>query len=123
MNPASPRQEDSLKRLCNRIILEHPEAICMALIELDCGCIHVCGVSVTGIPVGRMETFSGLFDKNSDQSPVCIRCAGAAGGSMMDRIIHRALIWPGDEHEKPDKDLRNLIGRAVFGRDYQEPEI
>jgi len=120
MNPDSSGKMNKLKQVCNRIILEHPQAICMALLELDCGCINVCGVSVTGKSVGRMEAFSSIPKEKSGRSPICIRCAGA-GAPMMERITHRALIWPGADNEMPDLELRNLIGREVFGPDYTEP--
>ena len=93
--------------------------MCMALIELDCGCVHICAVSVSGQPVGRMRTYSGTLEDNGDDGPICIRCAGA-GGPVMDRIVRRELVWPGEEVEKPNRELRDLIGQAVFGDDFQE---
>ena len=41
----------ALKEICNRIAMKNPAAIGMATIELDCGCINVCGVSFQGEPV------------------------------------------------------------------------
>jgi len=121
MNQDISQRKNALKQLCNGIVLKHPEAMCMALIELDCGCVNICGVSVSGQPAGRMRAYSGTLEDNSGDGPICIKCAGA-GGPMVDRIVHRELIWPGEEIEKPDRELRNLIGREVFGADYKEPE-
>jgi len=92
----------------------------MALIQLDCGCIHVSGVSFTGAPVGIMENYTQDL-RPDDTGPVCIRCAGA-GGPLSDRIVKKELIWPGKESERPDVELRELIGREVFGPDYREPD-
>ena len=119
--PDNDSKKHALKQLCHGIVMAHPEAICMALIELDCGCINVCGVSVSGEPVGGMASFSGRPAASDGSRPICIQCAGA-GAPMMERIVHQALVWPGDATEKPDVELRNLIGRAVFGPDYAEPK-
>lgn len=116
----SERQK-ALKKRCNEIIMSHQEAICMAVIELDCGCTNVCGVSFTGAPVGPVETLSGSWWEEEDDPPVCIQCAGA-GKPLKDRIVRQGLIWPGDENEVPDIELRNLIGREVFGPDYSESD-
>ena len=121
MDPQGYRQNPTLKKLCHRIIMDHPEAICMAMIVLDCGCLNLCGVSVAGQPAGPMISHCGPPDQDPGNSPVCIQCAGA-GGPIMDRIVHRTLIWPGDDTEMPDAALRNLIGREVFGAHYEEPD-
>jgi hypothetical protein len=39
---------------------------------------------------------------------------------ISDRIVKQRMIWPGDVHEQPDRDLRLFIGRKVFGEDYFE---
>ena len=110
----------ALKELCNSIVLQFPDAMCMAVIELDCGCVNACGVSVSGRPVGRLKTYTGAFEDRSG-GPICIKCAGT-DSPIKDRIVHRELVWPGDDREKPDRELRNLIGREVFGPAYEEPE-
>jgi len=120
MDFQNPDHQQKVKEICNRIVLGHREAICIALIELDCGCIHVSGVSFTGAPVSVMESYDRDLE-SSGEGPVCIRCAGA-GGPIMDRITTRKLIWPGNESEMPDEELRGLIGREVFGPDYTEQD-
>ena len=121
MDPDQAQRDHSLRRLCNGIIIDQPQAICMAVIELDCGCFNVCGVSVSGQPVGRVSSISGPLEVDGSARPVCITCAGA-GGPMMGRIVGRELIWPGGADERPDRALREWLAHEVFGPDFHEPQ-
>ena len=121
MKSEDSRRKEALKQICHRIVMTHPEAICTAVIELDCGCIHACGVSAAGQPAGPLESHTRTLEYESGQGPICMVCAGS-GKSIAERTVHRTLIWPGDESEKPDIDLRNLIGREVFGPRYEETD-
>lgn len=120
-NLEETRRRQALKQICHRMVMTHPEAICMAVIELDCGCLHMCGTSAIGQPVGALESYTRTLEFESGRGPVCMACARAAG-KLRGRIIGRHLVWPGDEDEKPDVELRNLIGREVFGPTYEEPD-
>ena len=110
---------DALKSICNRLVLKHPDAVGMAVIELDCGCADICGVSIRGEPVGSIKTIALGSETGLEQSPICSRCL-ASKGSVSDRIVNRRIIWPGSEDERPDENLRRFIGRTVFGQDYLE---
>lgn len=110
---------DALKKLCNRLVLKHPQAVGMAAIELDCGCVDICGVSIRGEPVGPISTIALGAQAGQQQSPVCSRCL-AEKGRVSGRIVRRRIIWPGSADERPDERLRRFIGSAVFGEDYTE---
>ena len=110
---------DALKHICNRLVLKHPDAVGMAVIELDCGCIDICGVSIRGEPVGSIKTISGDLRTGDQQSPICDRCL-ASKGRIAGRVVDRRIVWPGNEAERPDRDLRIFIGRRVFGDEYIE---
>jgi hypothetical protein len=110
---------DALKGICNRLVVKHPDAICMAVIELDCGCVDICGVSIRGEPVGSIKTIALGSETGQEQGPICSRCL-ASKGSVSDRIVNRQIVWPGSDDERPDENLRRLIGRTVFGQDYSE---
>ena len=112
---------NKLKSLCHQIMINYPEAIGMAVLELDCGCINVCGVSAWGDPVGVIQTISGQPPGEHKKSPVCLTCYKEKG-KFMHRVVYRGMMWPGDKTEKPERELRLLIGRKVFGPDYTEPE-
>ena len=105
-----------LKAFCEDFILQHPEAMGIAYMELDCGCINQCGVSGKGDPVGEMRAISGYSDK---EDTVCLKCYR---DQKIDwgRVIEKGLIWPGEESEIPDKTIRVAIGKKVFGSDYLE---
>ena len=120
MNPEIYQRHPAIKQLCQRMIMDHPDAICMAMIVLDCGCVNVCGVSAVGRPVGPVTAYARPGESEIGKGPICLQCAGA-GAPVMQRIVHRTLVWPGDDAELPDRELRNLIGREVFGNDYKEP--
>ncbi|UCF90238.1 MAG: hypothetical protein JSW39_18325 [Desulfobacterales bacterium] len=110
---------EALKALCNRIALEYPEAIGMALIELNCGCIKACGVSAKGDPIGPLQTISSRG--NDSYAPVCFKCRQDEG-KFMERVVQRGLMWPGAAGERPDRSLRVSIGRKVFGAGFIELE-
>ena len=110
---------EALKNVCNRLVMKHPDAIGMAMIELDCGCVNICGVSIRGEPVGPVSTIVTGSESGDTTSPVCSRCL-ASKGRISDRIVKQRMIWPGDVHEQPDRNLRLFIGRKVFGEDYFE---
>ena len=58
----------ALKEICNRIVMKNPDAIGMATIELDCGCINVCGVSVNGEPLGSILGIPAHQETEDDNS-------------------------------------------------------
>ena len=110
---------DALKGICNRLVLKHPDAIGMAVIELDCGCVDICGVSIRGEPVGSIKTIALGMQAGQERDPICSRCL-AEKGRVSGRIVGRRIIWPGSDAERPDANLRRLIGSVVFGEDYRE---
>ena len=109
----------ALKQMCNKIAMEQPEAIGMAFIELDCGCINVCGVSVKGDSVGTLQTIPGPFIEDDQSQPICLTCYKDKSIDI-GRVINQGIMWPGDESEKPQRQLRQFIGQSVFGPDYSE---
>ena len=110
---------EALKSICNRLVMKHPEAIGMAMIELDCGCINICGVSIRGEPVGSIKTIVARAGSGDTKSLICRRCL-ASKGRISERIVNQRMIWPGDADELPERDLRIFIGRKVFGHHYIE---
>ncbi|KPJ76470.1 MAG: hypothetical protein AMJ54_11615 [Deltaproteobacteria bacterium SG8_13] len=110
---------DALKGICNRLVVKHPDAVGMAVIELDCGCVDICGVSIRGEPVGSIKTIALGADARQQQSPICSRCL-ASKERVSERVVNRRIIWPGSEEERPDVNLRRFIGRVVFGENWTE---
>jgi hypothetical protein len=108
-----------LKNICNRLVMKHPDAVGMAMVELDCGCVNICGVSIRGEPVGSINTIVTGLEGGDAKSPVCSRCL-ASKGRISGRVVAERMIWPGGVNELPDRDLRLYIGRHVFGQDYLE---
>ena len=74
MEEYTEQKRSELKSQCNRIVLEYPEAMGIAVLELDCGCLNICGVVVVGDPVGPMKTISARFDGKDGKTPVCLSC-------------------------------------------------
>jgi hypothetical protein len=111
-------RKEKLREICNTMVMDQPDAIGMAFIELNCGCIHYCGVSFKGEPVGRMKTITGRAE---EKKPVCLTCYREKNINPR-RVIKRGVVWPGDDSELPDRDLRIFIGQTVFGADYNEPD-
>ena len=111
--------DDALKGICDRLVLKHPEAVGMAVIELDCGCVDICGVSIRGEPVGSVKSIAPGSSAGRGQSPICSRCL-ASRGRVSGRIVNRKIVWPGSDEELPEPALRRFIGTAVFGENYKE---
>jgi hypothetical protein len=104
---------------CQTIFIEQPEAIGIAFKFLDCGCALLCGVSAQGDPLGELMHVSGQSAKKGKKPPICFTCKKDSG---LERVIWEGIHWPGDESELPDKELRLVIGRNVFGPGYIEPD-
>lgn len=114
-------RDEKLKDICNTIVMERPEAVGIAYIELDCGCIHFSGVSFNGDPIGKMQTLSGPPDDDTEESPICLQCYREKTLNTV-RVTKKGLIWPGDAAEMPERDLRIFIGQTVFGPEYDESD-
>lgn len=114
-------RDEKLKDICNTLVMDQPDAVGIAYIELDCGCIHFCGVSFNGHPVGKMQTLSGTSEDDAEAPPICLQCYREKKLDMM-RVIKKRLVWPGEASEMPEKDLRIFIGQTVFGPDYDESD-
>ena len=104
---------------CQEILIEHLDAIGVAYKVLDCGCSLLCGVSAQGEPLGELLHLSGQPAKKGRRPPICLKCKIDNG---LKRVVWEGIYWPGDEKEKPDKELRLMIGRRVFGAGYFEPD-
>lgn len=109
---------DEFEAACLQVILEEPEAIGVAYKGLDCGCALVCGVSVKGHPQGTMRYVSGQPIPKVGQRAVCLKCKKDTG--LGERVVRVGIYWPGADHERPDRELRNRIGETVFGGSYKE---
>ena len=112
-------KSNHFEKVCHRILGEHPEAIGVAYKVLDCGCSLLCGVSAQGIAVGELRHTSGQPARKGIKPPICLKCKLDNG---LKRVVWEGLFWPGDDTEKPDKELRISIGREVFGPGYFEAD-
>ncbi|MGD8242581.1 MAG: hypothetical protein PVF59_07150 [Desulfobacterales bacterium] len=109
---------NDFEAFCMEIIKAYPEAIGVAYKGLDCGCALVCGVSAGSQPLGPLRYLSGQPRKPGRRQPICLKCKFDDG--LRGRVVHEGIFWPGTVDERPDIELRNLIGRSVFGPHYEE---
>ena len=100
------------------ILNAYPEAIGVAYKGLDCGCSLLCGVSAGSQPLGPLRHLSGQPRRTGRRAPICLKCKRDDGLST--RVVREGIFWPGSVDERPDIELRNLIGRSVFGAHYKE---
>jgi hypothetical protein len=105
--------------LCVEILKTYPEAIGVAYKGLDCGCALLCGVSASSQPLGPLRYLSGQPQRTGRRAPICLKCKLNDG--LRSRVVREGIFWPGSDSERPDIELRNLIGRTVFGSHYEEP--
>jgi hypothetical protein len=109
---------DAFSKACQKILIDHPEAIGVAYKGLDCGCALLCGVTAKGEPIGSLMHATGQPVTGVKKTPICLKCKKDDG---LNRVVQEGIRWPGDESELPEADLRVSIGRKVFGPDYREP--
>ncbi|MDJ0809352.1 MAG: hypothetical protein QNJ48_13200 [Desulfobacterales bacterium] len=104
--------------LCMQILNAYPEAIGVAYKVLDCGCALLCGVSASSQPLGPLRHLSGQPRPSDRRAPICLKCKRDDG--LRNRVVREGIFWPGTISERPELELRNLIGRSVFGAHYNE---
>ncbi|MBL0712324.1 MAG: hypothetical protein JJV98_01370 [Desulfosarcina sp.] len=109
---------DDFALFCSEIMEVYPEAIGVAYKGLDCGCALLCGVSVGSQPLGPLRYLSGQPKPANQRRPICLKCKLDDG--LRGRVVREGIFWPGTVSERPDIELRNLIGRSVFGPHYRE---
>lgn len=108
----------AFESLCMEILDTYPEAIGVAYKGLNCGCTLLCGVSAASRPLGKLRHLSGQPRQSAHRPPICLRCKRDDG--LRGRVVREGIFWPGTVDERPDIELRNLIGRSVFGDHYKE---
>lgn len=119
MKTSPNRQPDTdFESACMQILHEHPEAIGVAYKGLDCGCALLCGVSAKARPLGPLQHVSGQSGTEKNKRPICLMCKMDDG--LQERVVREGIFWPGTAGEKPDRELRDRIGKQVFGPDYRE---
>lgn len=109
---------NAFEALCMEILNAHPDAIGVAYKGLDCGCALLCGVSAGSQPLGTLRYLSGQPRQAGGRQPICLKCKLNDG--LRGRVVREGIFWPGTRDEFPDIELRNLIGRSVFGPHYKE---
>ena len=112
------KTNEGFDTLCMEILNAFPEAIGVAYKGLDCGCALLCGVSASSQPLGPLRHLSGQPRRPDRRTPICLRCKIDDG--LRGRVVREGIFWPGSIDERPDIELRNLIGRSVFGPHYEE---
>jgi hypothetical protein len=108
---------DQLQERARDLVRTLPEAIGLAAVKLDCGCIHFNGVSFTGDPAGRLTRLTG--QGKGLPAAICLKCR-QPGDRMTSRIADRMMVWPGHPGEWPEPELRKIIAHKVFGANYRE---
>lgn len=118
----SEQREAAIKKIAAHLGAQDSAVIGVAVFELDCGCIRACGVSAEGDPVGEMIMVALGAVKALDDKPLCVKC-DADGGADPIRCIRQSMVWPGDESEMPEEEVRLVIGKKVFGDEYSINDI
>jgi hypothetical protein len=108
----------AFETLCMELLNAYPEAIGVAYKGLDCGCTLLCGVSAASQPLGHLRYLSGQPQQSGRRPPICLKCKRDDG--LHRRVVREGIFWPGTADERPDIELRNLIGRSVFGPHFKE---
>ena len=119
MKTASYHRQNALELACRYIRGEFPEAVGIAYMELNCGCIKLCGVSSGGRLIGPVTLTLGKSSIRKDRPPVCRKCKMDQGVNL-ERVVRHGLIWPNDSQHIIDGDLKKTIGRKVFGDRYSK---
>lgn len=119
MTPDTPSDKAAdIAPACWALLQDFPEAIGVAYKGLDCGCALICGVSAKGNPLGTLRHVSGQPGAPGGRRPICLKCKVDDG--LRGRVVREGIFWPGAPEEHPDRELRNHIGKQVFGPGYSE---
>ena len=114
------RVTGAFEALCMKILDAYPEAIGVAYKGLDCGCALLGGVAASSQPLGPLRHLSGQPRSAGRRTAICLKCKIDNG--LRRRVIREGIFWPGSADERPEVELRNLIGRSVFGPHYREDD-
>ena len=117
MNVPVNQRETALKMAAQFIRKGYPDSIGVAFMELNCGCIKICGVTVDGHTLGSLSLALSQSSRNKDKPPLCKVCAKDRGISIK-RLLHHGIIWSATRNTLPARDQRIEIGQKIFGSRY-----
>ena len=109
---------DLMKMACRYIKEKHPTVVGVAFMELNCRCIKLFGVSLTGRLLDSLTLALGEAAKRPNRPPRCKICEADRGVNVK-RLVHHGLIWSSDQADKIDDKQRLAIGRKIFGPGYR----
>jgi hypothetical protein len=109
---------DLMKMACRYIKEKHPAVVGVAFMELNCRCIKLCGVSLTGRLLDSLTLALGEAAKRRNRPPRCKICE-ADDGVNVKRLVQHGLIWSSDQAAKINDKQRLAIGRKIFGPGYK----
>ena len=95
----------------------YPDSIGIAYMELNCGCIKICGVTVEGNTLGSLSLALSRSSRKKDRPPTCKVCEKDDGISIK-RLLHHGIIWPSTHATLPSENQRVEIGQKIFGPRY-----
>ena len=112
---ANERRQLPVVELAFRYILsENQTAVGVALVELDCRCLKMCGVTREGNILAPLTLVLGPSVAPANRPPVCPVCL-KDGGVNPRRVVRHALAWSEDPHKSINAHLKRKIGRRIFG--------
>ena len=118
--PIAAADKQNAMEMASRYIRQvHADAVGVAYVELNCGCIKMGGVSSAGKLLGSLTLALGKGALRTNRPPRCRQCR-RDGGVNLKRRVRQGLIWTGTLPGRPDDDTRRAIGRRIFGPAFPE---
>lgn len=112
--PNERRQLPVVELAFRYILSENQTAVGVALVELDCRCIKMCGVTRDGDILAPLTLVLGPSVAPANRPPVCPACRKDGGVNPV-RVVRHALAWSDDPHKAVNAPLKRKIGRRIFG--------
>ena len=111
-------QREAALRMAARFFRKgYPESIGIAYMELNCGCIKICGVTAEGSTLGSLNLALSRSSRKKDSPPACKACVKDNGISIK-RLLNHGIIWSATETTLPMGNQRLEIGQKIFGSRY-----
>ena len=116
---AQEKKQDLITLAARFIRENHPDAVAVAFMELNCQCIKMCGVAADGCLLGPLTLVLGAAAVSKNRLPSCRSC-GEDSGISLQRLVRHGLIWNEVAAGQPGEDWRMRLGRRIFGDRYDE---
>jgi hypothetical protein len=112
-------KQNAMALACRYIRQVHADVVGVAYVELNCDCVKMAGVSADGKLLAPLTLALAKTARRKSRPPLCRRCRRDGGVNLKRRVRH-GMIWTAAPPAAPDDEIRQALGRKIFGPAYPE---